>query len=108
MHQMGDPNRQHAGTSVALTQACRAASLVAAAACLAIARLFVGGGAFHLAVVVVVLPLGCIWYGTEIGAIVCANADRDGDAGRRIGGLIAAVGWAGLGVMLIGIVYLAY
>lgn len=85
----------------------RAVSLLVALACLVVARFFGSGEAFHLAVTVVVLPLGCIWYGNEIGSFVGMSAHGEGDVGNIVGVLITVAGWAVLFTMLAIIVFFA-
>lgn len=86
----------------------RVASLLVAIACLAIAFFFGSSEAFHFSVVVVVLPLGCIWYGTEIGSFVGMTTNGENEAGSFFGVLVVLVGWAMLFAMLVSIVYLTF
>jgi hypothetical protein len=90
-----------------LAEISRAVSLLAALACLALAYLSGSGEAFHLAVSVVVLPLGCIWYGNEIGGFVGLSADGEGGVGNVVGALITITGWAALFAMLATIAFFA-
>lgn len=91
-----------------LTEISRAVSLLAALACLALAYFFGSSEVFHLAITVVVLPLGCIWYGSEIGGFVGLSADEEGGAGNVVGALITVAGWAVLFTMLAIIVFFAF
>lgn len=86
----------------------RATSLLAAIACLAIARFVAGGEVFHLAVVTVVVPLGCIWYGNEIGVVVGTPADGEDGMSKIVGALITAGGWIMLCTMLVIVVLLGF
>ena len=47
-------------------------------------------GVFHFTLAFVVLPLGCIWYGREIGGF---TADAQDDADNPVGTLITYLGW---------------
>lgn len=75
-------------------------SILVALAGLATAYFFASGEVFHLAIVLVVLPLGCIWYGDDIGGFVGASADREPGAGDAVGVLIVVAGWVVLLGML--------
>jgi hypothetical protein len=86
----------------------RVASLLVAFAYLAMAYFFGSSEAFHLSVTVVVLPLGCIWYGNEIGSFVGMTANGESEAGNFFGVLVAAVGWVVLFAMLAGIVFSSF
>lgn len=86
----------------------RAVSLLAALACLVIAHFFGRSEVFHFAVTIVVLPLGCIWYGNEIGGFVGMSENGEGGAGNVVGALITGAGWAGLFTMLAIIVFFAF
>lgn len=59
------------------------------------------GEVFHFAVIVVVLPLGCIWYGNEIGGLVGMSANGESGDGNIIGALITFAGWVALLAMLV-------
>ncbi|MDZ7656524.1 MAG: hypothetical protein U0997_11320 [Sulfurimicrobium sp.] len=89
-------------------EAGRVASLLVALACLAIAYFFGSSEVFHLSVAVVVLPLGCIWYGTEIGSFVGMSANGESETGSFFGVLVALVGWVALFAMLASIVFLSF
>ncbi|MDP2783822.1 MAG: hypothetical protein Q8O38_04420 [Sulfurimicrobium sp.] len=82
-------------------------SLLVALACLVMARFFGSGEAFHLTIAVVVLPLGCIWYGNEIGGFVGMSANGEGGVGNVVGVLITVAGWTVLFTMLAIIVFFA-
>jgi len=86
----------------------RAVSLLMALACLVIAHFFGSGEAFHLVVIVVVLPLGCIWYGNEIGSFAGMPASGEGGVGNVVGVIITVVGWVVLFAMLAIIVFSAF
>jgi hypothetical protein len=86
----------------------RVASLLVALACLLIAHLFGSREVLHLAITVVVLPLGCIWYGNEIGSFVGMSAHEEGGAGKIAGALITAAGWIALFAMLAIVVFFAF
>lgn len=86
----------------------RPVSLLAALACLGIAYFSGGGATFHLAVIVVVLPLGCIWYGDEIGGFMEMSAQRGGGSGNAVGKLITVAGWVGLVSLFAIIVFFAF
>lgn len=85
----------------------RGASLLVALACLVSAYFFGNGETFHLVLVVVVLPLGCIWYGHEIGGFVDMSANEAGDAGNIAGAVIVVVGWGALLALLAAIILFA-
>lgn len=97
---MRDSNKNHQKAGNSPTEISRAASLLVALACLVTAYFFGNSGAFHFAVTVVVLPLGCIWYGNEIGSFAGMSADGEGGAGNVVGTLITAGGWSVLLAML--------
>lgn len=84
----------------------RAASLVVALASLALAHFLGTGEAFHLAVIVVVIPLGCVWYGDEIGDLVGMTANGEDGVGNIVGTLITLAGWIALFAILAIIVHL--
>lgn len=89
-------------------EAGRVMSIMVALACLFIARYFGSGEAFHLAITVVVLPLGCIWYGDEIGSFVGMPTNEESGAGNVVGAIITIAGWALLFVMLTMVVLSAF
>jgi hypothetical protein len=105
---MPDSDENHSNQRGRRTETSRAASLLAAIACLAIARLFASGEVFHLAVVTVVVPLGFIWYGDEIGVLVGTPTDGEGGTGKVVGALITIAGWILLGAMLAIVILLGY
>ncbi|MEW5943107.1 MAG: hypothetical protein AB1710_04535 [Pseudomonadota bacterium] len=82
----------------------RIVSLLVAIASLAIAYFFGKGGTFHLALTVLVLPLGCIWYGSEIGGFVGAPVDGEVKRGNIAGTLITVAGWVVLFAILAGLI----
>lgn len=86
----------------------RGTSLLVALACLVGAFFFGNGETFHLVLVVVVLPLGCIWYGHEIGGFVDISANETGDAGNIVGVVIVVIGWGALLALLVTIVWSAH
>jgi hypothetical protein len=86
----------------------RAVSILVALACLAIARFSGSGATFHFAIAVVVLPLGCIWYGNEIGGFVGISANEEGGDGNVVGVVITVTGWVVLVSMLAFIVFFAF
>lgn len=79
----------------------RVLSLLVAISCLIVAYLYGSSEVFHLGVVIVVLPLGCIWYGNEIGSFVDMSASEEGGGDNFTGVLIVVAGWVGLLVMLL-------
>ncbi|PWB53759.1 MAG: hypothetical protein C3F18_07165 [Nitrosomonadales bacterium] len=83
-------------------------SLLAALACLVMAHLSGSRETLHLAITVVVIPLGCIWYGYEIGSFVGMSANEEGGAGKVAGALITVAGWAILIAMLAMIGFFAF
>lgn len=85
----------------------RPVSLLVALACLGIAYFSAGGITFHLAVTVIVLPLGCVWYGDEIGGFMEMSAQGEGEA-NAVGMLITVAGWVGLFSLLATIVFFAF
>lgn len=105
---MRDSNENCPKAGGVLAEISRAVSLLAALACLATAYFFGSGEVFHLSIIVVVLPLGCIWYGSEIGGFVGMSADGEGGAGNVVGALITVTGWAVLFAMLATIVFIAF
>lgn len=80
--------------------AARALSALVALVCVIVAYFFRNGEAFHATVTIVVLPLGCIWYGNEIGDFAGASSDDDGITGKILGKLITVIGWIVLLAML--------
>lgn len=86
----------------------RVASLLVALACLVVAYFYGSGETFHLALVVVVLPLGCIWYGDEMGGFVGVRANEEDGIGSIAGAFITIVGWVVLLAMLAIIVFIAF
>lgn len=97
---MRDTNENHPKTGSTLAEISRALSLLLALACLVAAYFSRNGETFHLAVTVVVLPLGCIWYGNEIGSFTGMSANGEEEAGNVVGALITIGGWAVLLAML--------
>lgn len=86
----------------------RVASLLVALACLA-ATYFLGNrDAFHLVVTVVVIPLGCVWYGDEIGDLVGMSTNEERGASNIIGMLVSLAGWVALFALLAAIVYFGH
>lgn len=79
----------------------RVLSLLVAISCLIVAYLYGSSEIFHLGIVIVVLPLGCIWYGSEIGSFVDMSASEEGGADNFTGMLIIVAGWAALLIMLL-------
>ncbi|MBY0576734.1 MAG: hypothetical protein K2P67_09100 [Gallionellaceae bacterium] len=104
---MQDSNKNYPKTIGMLAEINRAASLLAALVYLITAYFFGSSEAFHLAVIIVVLPLGCIWYGNEIGSFADMSADGEGEAGNVVGTLITISGWIVLLAMLAAIVFSA-
>lgn len=88
------------------TEIGRAVSLIMALACLLVAYFSGNGETFHIALVLVVLPLGCIWYGNEMGGFAGGLANEE-DGGNIAGMLITVVGWIALLSMLAVIVLIA-
>lgn len=82
----------------------RILSLLVALSCLIVAYLYGSSEIFHLGLVIVVLPLGCIWYGNEIGGFVDMSASEEGGADNFTGMLITITGWVALLIMLLIIV----
>lgn len=68
----------------------RLVSVLIALVGLAVAYWSPSAGVFHFTLVFVVLPLGCIWYGREIGGFA---TDAEDDASNPLGSLITYVGW---------------
>lgn len=89
-------------------EAGRVASLLVAFACLVMAYFFSSSEVFHLSVAVVVLPLGCIWYGAEIGSFVGMSASGESEAGNFFGVLVVLVGWIALFALLASIVFISF
>lgn len=86
----------------------RVVSLLVATTSLAIVFFWGSSEAFHLSVVIVVLPLGCIWYGAEIGDFVGMSANGENEVGNFLGVLVAVVGWVVLFAMLASIVFFSF
>lgn len=105
---MRDSNENHPKAGSSPTEIGRATSLLIALACLVMAYFSGNSGVFHLAITVVVLPLGCIWYGHEIGGFAGISADGESGVGNFVGVLITATGWAVLLTMLAAIVFFAF
>jgi 4-hydroxybenzoate polyprenyltransferase len=68
----------------------RIVSVLVALVGLAIAYWSPNVGVFHFTLAFVVLPLGCIWYGREIGGF---TADAEDDTHNPVGSLITYLGW---------------
>jgi hypothetical protein len=75
----------------------RVISVLIALVGLAIAYRSPSVGVFHFTLAFVVLPLGCIWYGGEIGGF---TADVEVDTPNLVGSLITYAGWITLLGML--------
>lgn len=86
----------------------RVLSLLVALSCLIVAYLYGNSEIFHLGIVIVVLPLGCIWYGHEIGGFVDLSASEEGGGDNLTGMLITVTGWLILLIMLLIIVFNAF
>lgn len=104
---MRDSNENWPGVGGVRAEIGRAVSILVALACLVIAYFLRSGEVFHLAITVVVLPLGCIWYGNEIGGFVGMTTTGEDGVGNVVGALITVVGWVVLFAMLAAIVYYA-
>jgi len=74
----------------------RVVSVLAALVGLILAYLAPNTGVFHFTLAFVVLPLGCIWYGREIGSF--STSEEDGTY-NPVGALITYTGWTVLVVM---------
>ena len=85
----------------------RVVSILVAIVCMAVAHFLVKHEILHLAIAVLVLPLGCIWYGSEIGFFVGQPATEEGGPGNAIGAAIKIFGWIILFAILAGLVLLA-
>ena len=85
----------------------RAVSILVAIACLAITYFFGRSAVFHLAIAFVVIPLGCIWYGNEIGGFIGTSANEEASTGYFAGAVITITGWAVLISMFAFIVFFA-
>lgn len=83
-------------------------SILVALTCLVVAYFFGSGATFHLAIAIVVIPLGCIWYGNEIGSFVGMPANGEGGVGNVVGVAITIVGWIVLVSMLVFMVFFAF
>lgn len=105
---MLNSNENNPKTSSTSAEINRAASLLTALACLLVAYFSGSGEVFHLAITVVVLPLGCIWYGNEIGGFAAISADGGDGTGNAVGTLITVAGWAVLFTMLAAVVFFAF
>lgn len=105
---MRDSNENHPKAGSSPAEIGRAASLLTALACLVMAYFSGNSGVFHLAITVVVLPLGCIWYGNEIGGFANMSSDGEGGTGHIVGALITVAGWAVLLAMLAAIAFSAF
>jgi hypothetical protein len=77
-------------------EASRVISSLLAIASLGVAYALLSDGAFHLTVTLMVLPLGCIWYGEEIGSF---TVNEDDNSRNPIGALITYAGWVMLLLM---------
>lgn len=86
----------------------RIVSLLVAIACMAVAYFFGTRGTFHLTITILVLPLGCIWYGSEIGSFVGAPVTDEDRPGNVVGTLITLAGWIILLAILAIIVFSAF
>jgi hypothetical protein len=105
---MRNSNENHQKTGSLSAEINRVASLLTSLTCL-IAAYFSGSiEVFHLAIIVVVLPLGCIWYGNEIGDFAGMSADGEGGIGNVVGAFIVIAGWIVLFSMLAIIVFFAF
>lgn len=85
----------------------RVASILVAIVCMAVAHFLVKHEILHLAIAVLVLPLGCIWYGSEIGFFVGMPAAGKDGPGDTVGTAIRIVGWIVLFAILAGLILLA-
>lgn len=86
------------------SETSRVISILLAIAGLGVAYASLGVEVFHLMMILVVLPLGCIWYGEEIGSF---SMDEEDDSHNPIGALVTYTGWILLSVMVGVIVWLA-
>lgn len=82
----------------------RVVSVFIALTSLAVAYWFHSAGVFHITVIVIVIPLGCIWYGKEIGSFT-EVADDGGF--NPLGSLISLTGWILLTALLLILVWLS-
>jgi cytochrome b len=82
----------------------RVVSILLAITGLGMAYGALGEGAFHLAAALVVVPLGCIWYGEEIGSF---TMNEENDSGNPVGVLITYSGWIALSALVAVIAWLA-
>lgn len=105
MYQMLGPNGDCPEVGGARPEIGRAVSILVALACLVIAYLFWSREVFHLVITVVVLPLGCIWYGSEIGSFAGVSPEGGGGSDNIVGAFITIAGWVVLAAMLAIIVF---
>ncbi|MHB1292497.1 MAG: hypothetical protein ACYCY5_09970 [Sulfuricella sp.] len=101
-------NKVHREVEVEGLDAGRVASILVAIVCMAVAHFLVKHEILHLAIAVLVLPLGCIWYGSEIGFFVGMSATGEDNPGNAIGTAIEIVGWIILLAILAGLILLAW
>jgi len=100
-------NKVHREVEAERLDAGRVASILVAIVCMAVAHFLVKHEILHLAIAVLVLPLGCIWYGSEIGFFVGMSATGEDNPGNAIGTAIKIVGWIILFAILAGLILLA-
>lgn len=100
MPRMPDPDDERPEAGGARPEIGRAISLLVALACLIMAYLFWSREVFHLVVTVVVLPLGGIWYGREIGSFAGTSPSGEDGAENVVGAFITIAGWIILFSML--------
>ena len=100
-------NKVHREVDAEGLDAGRVASILVAIGCMAVAHFLVKHEILHLAIAVLVLPLGCIWYGSEIGFFVGMPAAGEDSPGNAIGTAIKITGWIVLFAILAGLILLA-
>ena len=86
-------NRLNPEVESARLDSGRVASILVAIGCMAVAHFLVKHEILHLVIGVLVLPLGCIWYGDEIGFFVGMSSTGEDSADNGIATIINMVGW---------------
>lgn len=79
-------------------------SILIALICASIAYFYGQPGALPVTLLVIVLPLGCIWYGQEIGSFTGKPVQGEVRSESLIGTLVVFAGWVMLIAALLGLI----
>lgn len=85
-------------------EASRVVSILIAVACASIAYFYGPAGGLPVTLLLIVLPLGCIWYGQEIGSFSGKPVQGEVQSTSLIGTVVVFAGWVMLMTALFGLI----